>query len=161
MNGIRNKHILLVDDDPGILRALDKVLSSEGAVVTCAEWAGDAVDFLTQRHKPFDLVITDLRMPMMTGMPLIDAIHKIFPLLPVLVLTAFGTPEMAAACRKLGAVAVLEKPLNSARLLVCIENTLAASILDPKTKSRQAHQDAQGVNAIYKMNEGQEAKTRV
>ena len=64
MESIRNKKILLVDDDEHLLRALNKTLTSEGAVVTAAQWAGDAVEFLIQREKHVDMVITDLRMPL-------------------------------------------------------------------------------------------------
>ena len=130
MKGIRNKSILVVDDNVGMLRALEKVLISEGAIVACAEWAGDAVDILTQRQKPIDLVITDLRMPMVTGVTLVDAIHKIFPTLPVIVLTAFSGPDVKALCYEQGAAAVLEKPLDSKQLLAAIESALEASPAD-------------------------------
>ena len=78
-NNIRNKSVLVVDDDARMLRALDKVLTGEGAVVTCAEWAGDAIDILTERRKRIDLVITDLRMPFVSGLTAVFAIHKIHP----------------------------------------------------------------------------------
>jgi CheY-like chemotaxis protein len=68
---IRNKSILVIDDDTNMLRALKKVLSSEGASVTCAEWAGDAIDLLTERRTQIDLVITDLRMPLVSGLTVV------------------------------------------------------------------------------------------
>lgn len=117
MKTICNKSVLVVDDDAGILRALDKVLSGEGATVTCAQWAGDAVDILTEREKRFHLVITDLRMPVFSGMTALYAIHKVFPDLPVIILTAFGSPEVRAECLRQGAAAFLEKPLDSEHLL--------------------------------------------
>jgi DNA-binding NtrC family response regulator len=110
-----------------MLRALNKVLSGEGATVTCAVEAAEAVEVLTRRKKPMDLVITDLRMPFMTGMTLIYAIHEIFPALPVLVLTAFGSPVVRAACQGQGAAAFLGKPLDTTKLLAAIENVLANS----------------------------------
>lgn len=132
MTSIRNKSILVVDDDDRMLRALEKVLTSEGAIVTTAEWAGAAVDVLTQRQTPFDLVITDLRMPFVTGVTLVDAIHKLFPALPVIVLTAFSSPDVKALCLDQGAVAVLEKPLDSTQLVAAIVSALAASELHSK-----------------------------
>jgi DNA-binding NtrC family response regulator len=125
MASVRDKSVLIVDDDAALLRALGKVLRSEGATVTSAEWVGDAIEFLTDRQIRFDLVITDLRMPLVSGMTAVFAIHKIFPKLPVIVLTAFGSPELKAECLKQGAAAFLEKPLDSKQLLAAIEAALA------------------------------------
>jgi DNA-binding NtrC family response regulator len=125
MSGIRDKSILVIDDDKSLLRALDKVLRSEGANVICTEWAGDAMEILTGRRKRIDLVITDLRMPLVTGMTVVYAIHEVFPELPVIVLTAFGNSELRAECLKEGAVAFLEKPLDTPQLLAAIEDAFA------------------------------------
>lgn len=126
MKRIRDKSVLIIDDDAGMLRALDKVLTGEGADVTGASWAGDAVDILTARKKSFDLVITDLRMPFVTGMTVVYAVHKIYPGLPVVVLTAFGGPDVKAECFRQGAAAFLEKPLNTAELLAAMEKVFSA-----------------------------------
>jgi DNA-binding NtrC family response regulator len=133
MNRLKDKSVLIVDDDSRMLRALDKVLTGEGASVTEAPWAGDALDFLTARKTRVDLVITDLRMPLVSGMTVVYAIHKIFPELPIIVLTAFGSPDVEAECRKQGAAAFLEKPLNTAELLGVIEKVLGghSTRLDP------------------------------
>ena len=116
-----NKSVLIIDDDTGMLRALKKVLTGEGAVVTCTESVGDALKILTGHEKRVDVVITDLRMPSMTGMTVIYAIHEILPALPVIVLTAFGSPAVRAECLCLGAAAFLEKPLDTPQLLTAIE----------------------------------------
>jgi DNA-binding NtrC family response regulator len=126
MDKLCHKSVLLVDDDPGMLRALNKVLTGEGADVTCAEWAGDAIEMLTARQKEVHLVITDLRMPILTGMTVVYAIHKVFPELPVIVLTAFGSPEVKAECLRQGAAAFLEKPLDTEQLLSAIESVCRA-----------------------------------
>jgi len=123
---IRNKSVLVVDDDARMLRALDRVLTGEGAVVTCAEWAGDAIDILTERRKRIDLVITDLRMPFVSGLTAVYAIHKIHPKLPVIVLTAFGGPDVKAECFRQGAAAFLEKPLDTPQLLNVVEGVFAS-----------------------------------
>jgi DNA-binding NtrC family response regulator len=123
---LRNKSILLIDDDAGMLRALEKVLGGEGAAVICAAWAGNAIEILTGRQREFDLVITDLRMPLLTGMTVVNAIHEVFPSLPVIVLTAFGSPDVKAECLRLGAAAFLEKPLDTPRLLNAIEGVFAS-----------------------------------
>ena len=134
MKNIRNKSVLIVDDDARMLRALDKVLTSEGAVITCAEWAGDAIDILMERKKRVDLVITDLRMPFVSGMTVVYAIHKILPELPIIVLTAFGSPDVKAECLRQGAAAFLEKPLDTLQLLDVVERVFAS----PKTSLEPA-----------------------
>ena len=126
MKKLRNRSVLIVDDDPAMLRALDKVLAGEGAEVTCAAWAGDAIEILTARRKRIDLVITDLRMPFLTGITMAYAIHEVFPRLPVIVLTAFGSPDVKSECLRQGAVAFLEKPLDTPQLLTAIEGVFAS-----------------------------------
>ena len=119
-----NRAVLVIDDDANLLRALKKVLSVEGADVTCVEWAGDALDFLTLRQKHIDLVITDLRMPLVTGVTVVYAVHEIFPAVPVVVLTAFGTDELRETCLREGAAAFLEKPLDTPQLLAALARVL-------------------------------------
>ena len=93
--------------------------------MTCATLVAEAIEILTQRKTPVDLVITDLQMPFMTGvltgMTMVYAIHQIFPALPVIVLTAFGSPDVKAECLRQGVAAFLEKPLDTPHLLNTIE----------------------------------------
>jgi DNA-binding NtrC family response regulator len=126
MKVLSKKSVLIVDDDPGMLRALDKVLTGEGAVVTGADSAGAAVKVLTGRKKKIDLVITDLRMPFVKGLTVVYAIHEIFPELPVIVLTAFGSSDVKEECLRQGAAAFLEKPLNTPQLLAAITEVFTA-----------------------------------
>jgi DNA-binding NtrC family response regulator len=126
MKKLRNTSVLIIEDDAGMLCALDKVLTGEGADVTCAAWAGDAIDILTARKKRIDLVITDLRMPILTGITVVYAIHEVFPALPIIVLTAFGSPDAKAECLRQGAAAFLEKPLDTPQLLTAIEGVFAS-----------------------------------
>jgi len=126
MKKLRNKSVLIIDDNPSMLRALDKVLTGEGADVTSASWAGDAIEILTARRKKVDLVITDLRMPILTGITVVYAIHEVFPGLPVIVLTAFGSANVKSECLRQGAVAFLEKPLDTTQLLAAIEGAFAS-----------------------------------
>ena len=121
MKKLCNKSILIIDDDAGMRRALDKVLTGEGAVVTCADCAGGAVEILNGGQKGIELVITDLRMPPVTGLGALHAIRQFLPALPVIVLTAIGTPDIRAECLRLGASAFLEKPLDTPQLLNIIE----------------------------------------
>ena len=160
MEGILNKNILVVDDDERMLRALAKTLSSEGAVVTTSQWGGDAIEILSRREQNVDLVITDLRMPLVTGAALVHSIHLIFPELPIIVLTAFGSSEARAECLRQGAAAFLEKNLSTAQLLAEIERAFTSRKLvdeqpatnaawkkaaaDEKTKPKSSDEGSKG-----------------
>ncbi len=108
-----------------MLRALDKVLTGEGALVSCSESAENMMEILTARQKAVDLLITDLRMPYVTGMTVLYVMREAFPGLPIMVLTAYGSPAVKAECLRQGASAILEKPLDTSQLLGAIEGVFA------------------------------------
>jgi two-component system response regulator GlrR len=124
MNTARGS-ILVVDDDPDLLRLLQIRLSAAGYAVTTAESAEQALaHFAVARPQ---LVITDLRMSGMDGMALFETIHRENPTLPVLMLTAHGTiPDAVAAVRR-GVFGYLTKPFEAKTLLAEVERALAAS----------------------------------
>ncbi len=124
MINLRDKCVLVIDDDAAMLRALEKVLVGEGCQVTCATLVEDAIEILVERKTPIDLVITDLWMQYVTGVMGLYGIHMMFPDLPVIVLTAFGSPDVKAACLKQGVAAFLEKPLDTKQLLNAVEGAL-------------------------------------
>lgn len=124
METIRDKSILVIEDDAAMLRAITRALRGAGAKVTAAEQADIGLESLSLRQVDFDLVITDLRMPMMTGINVIRAVRKIFPALPIIVLTAFGSPTLKAICLNEGAFAFLEKPLDTAQLVESAEHAI-------------------------------------
>lgn len=147
MKKIRDKAVLIIDDDTGMLRALDKVLTAAGAVTTRAQCAGDAVEILGAREKKFDLVITDLRMPFVTGLTVVFAIHNIYPGLPVIVLTAFGSADVKAECFRQGAAAFLEKPLNTSELLTAVEKVLMAQKTGPESNGSSLPEKNESIDA--------------
>jgi DNA-binding NtrC family response regulator len=120
-NDIYNKSVLIVDDDERMLRALDRFLTNEGATVRCSSWAGSAIGVLTEKKIPVDLVIVDLHMPFISGLTTVHAIHNYYPNLPIIVLTAYGSPVVKAECLREGAAAFLEKPLDSRALIEAIK----------------------------------------
>jgi DNA-binding NtrC family response regulator len=126
MTKIKEKAILIVDDDAAMLRALSKVLSGEGAVVASANWAGEVMERLADNQGHFDLIITDLRMPILKGQSILRAVKAALPEVPVIVMTAFGSPEVEAECLEKGAAAFLEKPLDTPQLLAAIERVFSA-----------------------------------
>jgi DNA-binding NtrC family response regulator len=133
---INAKSILIIDDDAAMLRALTRVLRGEGAFVTSASWAGEALDHLTRHSRQFDLIITDLRMPILGGQTILGAASVALPDIPVIVITAFGTPELKAQCLQRGAAAFLEKPLDTIHLLAAIGSALSRGASEPSGSSR-------------------------
>lgn len=89
MGELQDKSVLVVDDDPGMLRAMTKVLANEGMRVTGVSDPVAVVKKLADSEKRFDLVITDLRMPMFSGRGVL-ALASALPELPVIIITAFG-----------------------------------------------------------------------
>jgi len=112
-------HILLVDDDPGLLRLISMRLNASGYDVESVESGEQALARLSISMP--NLVITDLRMPGMDGMALFEAIHKTNPTLPVVILTAHGSIPDAVDATKRGVFGFLTKPFESKTLLSQVE----------------------------------------
>ncbi len=127
MTRIYGKSILVVDDDAAMLRALQKVLTGEGASVATASWAGEILERLDENQGRVDLIITDLRMPILNGQSVLRAVKAALPEVPVIVITAFGSPEKRAECSRDGAAAFLEKPLDTTQLLAAIDEVVSAA----------------------------------
>lgn len=114
--------ILLVDDDPHILEVLEARLSAAGHETLQSSSASSALELL--KRKKVDLVITDVRMPGMGGMELLEALRQVCPDLPVILLTAYGTIPDAVRAIKAGAVEYLTKPFDGRQLLRAIDSVL-------------------------------------
>jgi len=126
MKDLWNKSVLIVDDDSGMLRAMTKVLANEGMQVTGVSDPTAVVTKLAESGKRFDLVITDLRMATFSGRGVL-ALASALPELPVIIITAFGGPDVEAQALQLGAFAFREKPVAAAELIGVVKRALAAS----------------------------------
>lgn len=123
----RSARIVLVEDDLSAAAALQSVLEDENwDVVTAAD--GETGLGLATRQ-PCDLVITDFRLPGISGLELLGRLHEAAPRLPVIVMTAHGTSETAIEAMKLGAYDYLLKPFEMAELLSLAGKALASSRL--------------------------------
>jgi DNA-binding NtrC family response regulator len=136
------KHaILVVDDEPAQRQLLTGSLSRDYTVVTAASGL-EATQLLS--HRSFDLVITDERMPGMTGIELIRWIRERAPETPVVVLTAYGSVDSAVEAMKLGAEDYLAKPLKSLdELRLVVARVLRQRMLQDKNVLHQADTEAQ------------------
>jgi nitrogen regulation protein NR(I) len=119
--------ILLIEDDPGICDTLRRVLEDEGHEVA-VEQRGDSGLAHAARVR-FSLVITDLRLPGMTGLELVKRLHIAQPRLPIILVTAFGTTQTAIEAMKFGAYDYLLKPFNVADLLHLVRKAVDSSRL--------------------------------
>ncbi len=104
------QEILFVDDVKGVREGWRRLLSTDERMVTTAA-DGDSAICGLQSH-PVDLVISDLRMPGADGLELLEWLHDNEPDTPFVLITGYGSPEVEAKARKLGAYGYLEKPVS-------------------------------------------------
>lgn len=119
---VNPKKILLVDDDPGLLKLLSIRLSAAGYEVDTAD-SGAAALACINTVRPL-VVISDLRMDEMDGMTLLNELHRRQPGLPVIILTAHGTIPDAVRATQNGAFGFLTKPIDKDELLAQVERAL-------------------------------------
>jgi two-component system response regulator GlrR len=123
--GKRKARILVVDDDPGLLRLLTIRLRAESYDVEAVENAAQALA-AASRFRP-DLVITDLRMDQMDGIGLLKELQNRWPGLKVIILTAHGTIPDAVQATQMGAFGFLTKPVDKQELLDQVQKALRIS----------------------------------
>lgn len=117
--------VLLVDDERDLAEACATSLSLAGHKVTVAYDGAEALGILSKG--PFDLVITDLRMPRLDGFTFLRWIMSHKPNTKVIVMTAFGTPVVSDTAKRLGALYCLNKPVGRARLVETVAGALGDS----------------------------------
>src|SRR5881628_3356493 len=126
------RSVLIVDDEPGMRAGLSEVLGRGGFAVEQASSAEEALARLGEpgRQGGLDLLVTDLRLPGMSGLELIRAARQAGSQMPAIVITAHGTVEDAVAAMKLGAFDFLTKPFSPADLLHLAERALTGADAD-------------------------------
>jgi DNA-binding NtrC family response regulator len=125
MKDLRNKSVLVIDDDSGMLRAMTKVLINEGMRVTGLSDPTVVATTLAASQPRFDVIITDLRMPIFSGRGVL-ALASALPKLPVIIITAFGGPDVETQALQLGAFAFLEKPIAASELVNVVKRAIGA-----------------------------------
>lgn len=122
MTSRKPAHLLLVDDDPGLLKLLGMRLVSECYSVVTAESGLEGLKILAREK--IDLVISDLRMDEMDGLQLFAEIQKQQPGMPVIILTAHGSIPDAVAATQQGVFSFLTKPVDKDALYKAIDSAL-------------------------------------
>ncbi len=146
----------MIEDDPGITAALQKELQAEGYQVAVAMRGDDGL--ARAREQPCDVVLTDLKMPGLSGLELVEQLHAAKPKLPIIMMTAFGTTETAIEATKLGAYDYLLKPLDMGELFDLLAKAVASSrLMSEPLEMGKAHSaqsaiigNSRAMQAIYK-----------
>ncbi len=125
--------ILVVDDEESIREFLEIMLKKEGYEVTCVEDGQKAKDILVK--KTFDLIISDLQMPNVTGIELLQHVKSQYPELLFMMITAFGTTETAVEAMKMGAYDYITKPFKLDEVRINIANALRSQHLEFENKT--------------------------
>jgi CheY-like chemotaxis protein/anti-sigma regulatory factor (Ser/Thr protein kinase) len=120
--------VLVVEDSPTQARLIQFTLENEGFIVDVAGNGREALDVLARG--PADLVATDLDMPEMDGMQLVEEVRRQYPLVPVILMTAQGSEEIAAEALRKGAASYVPKRHVRRDLIATINGVLAAAKLD-------------------------------
>ena len=106
------RRILIVDDEPLMRLALAQALADSGCVVEEATDASSATRSVAAAAAPFDVVLLDYQMPDSRDLRLLARIRALSPRTRVMLMTAYPTPEIVAGAETLGAVRVLNKPID-------------------------------------------------
>jgi len=114
--------ILVVDDEINYLTVMETLLGEAGYEVLTAPSAIEAVKIAAAAD--LDLVLTDMKMPKMSGIELLEKLQQLYPGLPVIIMTAFGTVEKAVSAMKKGAFDYILKPFKNDEILVTIAKAL-------------------------------------
>jgi len=117
--------ILIIEDDEEMRSLLRDFVEEEGYE---ADTVGDGYEAFRKLVKePFDLVVTDVRMPGLTGLDILPRIRKLQPGIPIIVITAFGSEEVYRRALERGATAYLEKPIHFQKLRELIHQMVFSS----------------------------------
>ena len=142
-------HILIVDDEERMRHLLSIMLESRGYRV---DQAGDGLEaFEMVRATPFDMVITDIKMPRMDGTQFLEKVMELDMPCPVVFITAFATVESAVEAMRQGACDYITKPFEEDRILLTVERTLNLSkiMAENRDLKRELREVAGGGEIVY------------
>jgi DNA-binding NtrC family response regulator len=117
--------VLVVDDEPLTCWSIAEVLSEHGFRVRKAADADSALQTFASADGPPDLVLLDMCLPDSNDLAVLSVVHRRFPRLPVVLMTAHGSPALSDEARRRGAVSVLNKPFEIDTLAMTVERLLA------------------------------------
>lgn len=146
----KQQTLLIADDEEKTRKLLTLSFSDKYNILT-ARNGKEAVKFLKSKH--INLVLTDLKMPDMSGLELLEYVQKNYATIPVIIITAFGSIENAVEAMKLGAIDYIPKPINIDELEALIEKSLNyGRLLDENTRLKAKLKKYEGFNNIISIN---------
>ena len=122
MHAMGKTEILVIDDERSVADALKLILESEGFSVTLASSGRDGLE--RARHGRFHLAITDLGLPDMSGLDVLQAFVEEDPGFRVILITSYGSPEIFAEALRRGAAGALNKPFSPSQIVRLITSLL-------------------------------------
>lgn len=139
--------ILVVDDKDSMRNMLTETLLEEGHTVDAADTGGKALDLI--HNKSYDLVVTDLKMPDVGGLEVLDGVKEVDDETSVIVMTAYGTIEDAVAAMKKGAYDFITKPFDTEHLCFLVSRAMEnRRLIAENTLLRQELFNVEGFNDI-------------
>ena len=127
------KRIMIVDDEPLIGSSLEEALQKWNFDATLVTEGESAVEQLSRQS--FDMVLTDVRMPTISGMEVLEKVKKVSPATPVVMITAFGTIDQAVEAMKKGAYDYITKPFSLDEIKFCLEKYFKTKDLEEENSS--------------------------
>jgi signal transduction histidine kinase len=130
--------VLVVDDEEVLRLGCSRVLTSEGYKVTLAANGQEALDKLAS--EPVNVVLCDLKMPVMGALEVLEQATVLFPSIPVIIMTGLGTVADAVECMKKGAYDFVTKPFSIDHLCLVVRRALEKQLLEQQTRQLQEEQ---------------------
>jgi DNA-binding NtrC family response regulator len=119
---VRKQKVLVVDDDKIVIKSCVRILETEGFQVSTVPDADAAMEIV--RQDTFDLMLIDVKMPKRDGLYLTKEIRKDFPVVPIVVMSGYSTPETVAEAFESGATKFIAKPFRPDELMHWIGQVL-------------------------------------
>src|ERR1051325_4100665 len=135
-------NLLIADDEKGYREVLRVIFEGEGHTVSTVRDGRSALAAL--KKKPCDVVISDVRMPDMDGIEFLRAAREFYPEIGIVMMTAFGTIDIAREAFKLGADDFLTKPFNNEELKLIVHRTLEHKALLNENRALKSAQHRAG-----------------
>jgi len=138
-----SERILVIDDEPDMLMLLRMIIEDNtNYEVETTNNPAEGLKMLTE--EAYDLVISDLKMPGMDGLELFDELRKMSPDIPVIIITAYGSPEAADEALKKGVADFITKPFRKDTILFTMNRVLELAILKREILELKRRLDEKG-----------------
>ena len=129
--------VLVIDDEQIVLSSVQRILEAEGFAVDLSASGRQGCAWALER--PYDLVLSDIRMPEVGGMRVLRDVKRAKPRLPVVIITGYATVASAVQAMKLGATDYVEKPFTPESLLAAVQGALASAKERPPESQTLVH----------------------